>query len=287
MSLRKWWTFCLKNNIEVFNSNSQQVVSFLNNCLTEGASYNTLNAHLAAIKLITNITGDMEILKRFLKGSFRLKPSFPRYQETWDPEEVLKYLYQLYPLENISFEMLSIKLVTLLALTSAHRIQTLSKIQLNNIHNYEDRVEIIITDVLKTSYHNKTAPILKFPFFREKPELCVAKTLLFYIDATRVKRSNKDKYLILTHKKPYHIASTQTLSRWIKKALENSGIDVTKFKGYSIRHSAVSAASRQGICIETIRNTAGWSTKSNMFVKFYNRPVVDRCSFAKSVLGMQ
>lgn len=218
VSLKKWWNFCLKNKMEIFHSDSKQVIRFLNLCLTEGASYNSLNAHLSAIKLISNISGDMEILKRFLKGSFRLKPSFPRYQETWDPENVLTYLSQLYPLENISFEMLSMKLVTLLALTSAHRMQTLSKIQISNIHNYEDRIEIVITDILKTSYLNKTQAILRFPIFIEKPELCVATTLLFYIDVTRSKRSNKDKYLLLTHKKPYHVASTQTLSKWIKKS---------------------------------------------------------------------
>ncbi|XP_050297432.1 uncharacterized protein LOC126737682 [Anthonomus grandis grandis] len=288
VSLRKWWIFCEKNNINVFQSDSKQVVKFLSMCQYEGASYNSLNAHLSAIKLITDITGNLEIFKRFLKGAFRIKPCFPKYQETWDPEKVLNYLSKLYPLENISFDMLSIKLVTLLALTSAHRMQTLSKIQLNNIYTYEDRIEIVITDVIKTSYHNKSQPILRFPIFREKPELCVATTLCFYINATRPKRCDKNNnYLLLTHKKPYRVASTQTLSRWIKKALERSGIDVNKFKGYSTRHSAVSAASRQGVNIETIRSAAGWTAKSNMFVRFYDRPILDKCVFAKSILGME
>lgn len=72
-----------------------------------------------------------------------------------------------------------------------------------------------------------------------------------------------------------------------KKVLENSGIDVTKFKGYSTRHSAVSAASRQGVNIETIRSAAGWTARSNTFSKFYDRPILDKCVFAKSILGIK
>lgn len=54
---------------------------------------------------------------------------FPKYSITWDPGSVLDYLASLYPLKSVTLEMLTIKLATLLALSTAQGLQTLSKIK--------------------------------------------------------------------------------------------------------------------------------------------------------------
>lgn len=207
-----------------------------------------------------------------MKGIFRTRPSFPKYDETWDPHPVLLMLEKLHPNESLDLRNLTIKLTLLLALSTAQRVQTLSKIKIKNIRHIEGGIEIDITDILKTSAPRKPQPQLRFLFFKDKPALCAAATILHYIDRTRAFRENEE-FLILTTKKPYHHATTQTLSRWIKNGLEMSDINTDKFKGHSTRHAAASAALRSGINIEIIRNSAGWSEKSNTFCKFYNRPV--------------
>nr|CAH7757467.1 unnamed protein product [Callosobruchus chinensis] len=151
------------------------------------------------------------------------------------------------------------KLVTLLALITGHRLQTLTSIRLQNIVRFPDRLEIRISDRIKTSSSKSLQPYL---------------------------RPSDIDYLILTVKRPIRQVSSQRLSKWIKQTLAASGIDTTLFSGYSTRHAATSAAFRAGISSEIIRSMAGWTQKSNMFARFYNRPLAnDPTLFAKGILS--
>ncbi|KAJ8917898.1 hypothetical protein NQ315_002590 [Exocentrus adspersus] len=114
------------------------------------------------------------------------------------------------------------------------------------------------------------------------PQICVARTLKFYLTSTSAVRKGNE-FLFLTYKKPYHRATAQTISRWLKDVLGRSGIDTSVFKAHSVRHASTSAAFRAGANIECIRNAAGWSEKSNVFAKFYNRPLCLAENFAEKV----
>nr|CAH7731116.1 unnamed protein product [Callosobruchus chinensis] len=223
-------------------------------------SYSSLNTHRAALNLIIHqSSNDDKILKRFWKGVYNIRPPKPKCQSTWDPQPVLSFLKGLNPLDSLSLELLTKKLVMLLALSSGHKVQTLSKISLNNMIKFEDRIEIKISKRIKTSE--------------------------FYVKKTKSYRCT-NCYLILTHKKPIHKATTQTISRWPKDIiLKKSGINTEIFCGHSTRHAATSAAFRSEINIDTIRNCAGWTETFDVFHKFYNRPVTEnRIEFAKALL---
>ena len=95
--------------------------------------------------------------------------------------------------------------------------------------------------------------MLNIPFFKEKPEWCVASLLQEYIRRTtylREKDSSKHRLLLTYTKKPPHEATSQSISRWIKDSLEESGINTTIFKAHSTRHASTSAAARGGTNIE-------------------------------------
>ena len=62
---------------------------------------------------------------------------------------------------------------------------------------------------------------------------------------------------------------TQTLSRWIKRTLKESGVDTGVFSAYSVRHASTSAAKRAGVSIDVIKRIAGWSKDSQVFAKYY------------------
>lgn len=95
--------------------------------------------------------GKNEKIQRFFKGVAKLRPAARRYDSTWDPKIVLRFLSTFYPKEEISLENLSLKLVTLLALATGHRMQTLSLIDTRNIYREtKNELEIKIPDSLKT-----------------------------------------------------------------------------------------------------------------------------------------
>nr|CAH7748607.1 unnamed protein product [Callosobruchus chinensis] len=85
-------------------------------------------------------------------------------------------------------------------------------------------------------------------------------------------------------------ATTQTLGRWVKSVLVESGIDTKKFTAHSTRHAATSAAARKGLHFDTIRLAAGWSKKHlriKMFAAVYNRPlVVESKAFTETILTL-
>lgn len=209
----------------------------------------------------------------------------PKYEHTWDPGVVIKYVRNL---ENstLSLELLTEKLVTLLALATGQRLQTLSLINLDNIIKTNDNtIEIKIPYRIKTSGINKSQPLLVLPFFQCDPNVCVANALLKYLEVTKHLRGSCT-FLFISYKKPYHKATTQTLGRWIKKMLKLSGVDTGQFKAHSTRHASTSAASRGGVSFDCIRLAAGWTRNSQTFANFYNRPIVCNKEFANTILKL-
>lgn len=285
---KKYWNYCKNVKVKFFSYNLENYLNFLTEeSQKETHSYSSINTYRSALNLIFPITKTDEILiKRFIKGIFNISPPQPKYPITWNPEPLLNYLATLHPLESLSMDKLTLKMVTLMALASAHRVQTLSKVTVNNIIKNPGKIEIKISDRIKTSGPNRLQPILVFPYFQAKPELCVASSIEFYVEKTSNIRGSINN-LILTYKRPFHPASTQTISRWIKTAIKNSGININKFSSHSVRHASTSAALRCGLNINTIKNTAGWSQGSEVFLKFYNRPVGQPNEiFANTILSL-
>lgn len=282
--LRLWWTFCQEKGISVFEADSKSVLEFLVQIYQQVGSYGTLNSYRSAISLILmSDIGNDPVMKRFFKGVSSLKPQRPRYDFTWDPQVVIELLKSWHPHENLSLKQLSGKLLMLMALITSQRMQTMSKISLDNIVVSTDFVQIKIADRIKTSKVSQNQPCLLLPFFREQPELCVASLLIKYLERTLEMR-NSVKNLFITFKKPVRPATTQTLSNWIKYVLNESGVDTSIFKSHSTRHASTSAAKLKGIDIETIRRTAGWSERSKTFATFYKRPMIDKSFYARAVI---
>ena len=283
--IKLWWNYCRNQKICPYTCNKTHVLEFLSSLLNKINTYSTLNCYRSALSLINfNGLGNDADIKRFCKGVSVMKPSRPKYNYTWDPITVIKYLASYYPNSELSLEKLTKKLVTLLALITAQRVQTLSLIKIKNIKFTDSFAQIFIDDRIKTTKINKLQPLLEIPIFREQENVCVYSTLKEYIQKTAQIRKNEE-YLILTIKSEHKKATTQSISRWIKSTLEDSGIDTNIFSAHSTRHAATSAAKRAGLNIEVIRKAAGWCKNSEVFEKFYNRPTFQKGIFANSIMN--
>lgn len=121
VGLRRWWIFCKTNNITVFAAPVTSLLSFLTAEFERGAIALLLGPQV----------GQNPLDRRFVKGVFNLHPSRPRYSHTWDPAIVLDLIKSLGSNESLDLYTLSYKLATLLALVTAHRVQTFSLIYRN------------------------------------------------------------------------------------------------------------------------------------------------------------
>lgn len=284
-ALRLWWIFCQEKEVSPFEYSVPRALQFFASLTREVNSYSTLNMYRSAISLLSsNELGKDSRILRFFKGISVTKPQKPKYPFIWDPHPVLNYLATLYPNTELSLENLTKKLVTLLALITAQRVQTLSLIKTENITFTETLAQIKIPDRIKTSGRDRDQPLLNIPFFKEKPALCAASVLQQYIQQTTKLRQNESNMLI-TFRRPHRQASCQTISRWIKDSLEKAGIDTQIFSAHSTRHAATSFAARKGVNIEVIRRTAGWTEKSKVFNRFYNRPMLRSANFASVIIN--
>lgn len=284
--LKKWINFATNRNYDIFDPTSANVIEFLTMRFNENASYGTLNSSRSAISLIAkrDISNDA-IISRFFKGIFRRRPSAPKYSETWNIEQVLQYIENLDNLENLNLKVISEIATTLLVLVTAHRLQTIALVNIDEINVNNLGLQIKIPDRIKTSKIGKNQPLLMVPFFRERPKVCVATIILHYLKITEVIRGG-NKRLFLSSVKPHNPISAQTIGHWIKSLLGKAGIDTEKFSAYSTKHASVSTAYRKGIDIDTIRRTAGWTEGSTTFARFYNRPVIETSNkYAISILS--
>nr|CAI5838358.1 unnamed protein product [Callosobruchus analis] len=214
-----------------------------------------------------------------------LRPAQPKYAFTWDPHQVLTYLESLDEMLDNSLKTLSYKLVTLIALVTGQRLQTLYSIKVSDIVESSSGLQIFITDYLKTSGTGRQQPCLHLPFFKDTVKLCAASTLKRYLAYTNQLRKFETEYLFITFSKPHKRASKQTISRWVKDTLQAAGIDTSLFTPHSTRHASSSLALRRGVSLDVISRTAGWTEKSKCFARFYNRPLYGTDTFATAILS--
>ncbi|KYM95322.1 hypothetical protein ALC62_14036, partial [Cyphomyrmex costatus] len=283
--LRKWWEFCRQKHANYFTPPIPSFLEFLSSSFTDIGSYATLNLYRSAISLIsTNEVGTYPLVKRFLKSVAVLKPQRPRYDYVWDPLPVIEHLATLYPHEGLSLESISRKLVTLFALMTAQRMQTLASIRLSNVI-MSDSVVIKVPARLKTSGIGRSQPLLSFEPFLKRPELCIVSLIKFYLRISRDLRPETCDFFFISVRAPYNAVSSQTLARWVKLELGAAGVDIGTFSAHSTRHASTSLAAIKGISLEEIRRTAGWTRSSETFAKFYNRPIIRDLSFQSAILN--
>ena len=108
-----------------------------------------------------------------LWGVFNLKPVFPRYNVTWDADIVIEYLCKMQHVEQLSLKQLTLKLVTLTALVSGQRCQTVYLMNLDTMDVTPSNMTFYIRDITKTTAPGKPKPDIVLPVFSKEPNLCI------------------------------------------------------------------------------------------------------------------
>ena len=86
----------------------------------------------------------------------------------------------------------------------------------------------------------------------------------------------------LTHRRPHHPASKDTIARWVKNDLQLSGVNVNIYKPHSYHSASTSHPKLAGVPLEDILQAGQWKFL-DCFTKFYDR-VIERTDFTASQL---
>lgn len=291
--LKAWHQYCAVHNKHPFQCNYTTALDFLETLRTDRQlGYNALNTARSALSSILvpidSVTfGKHHLVKTYMRGAFNIRPPAPRYKDTWDPTVVLTLISQWHPPHQLDLKKLTLKLLMLTLLVSGQRLQTLSLMSLDNMHVSSNSYSFVITDLLKQTrpgYKNPTVVLRAFP---SDERLCIFLLLQAYIQRTAPVRKDV-RSLFLCFRKPYGLASKDTLSRWAKLVLAAAGIDTAHYTPHSTRSASSSAAKRGGAPLKDILDTAGW-TGDSVFARFYDKPLsttsVDTVRFDVAVLS--
>ena len=208
-----------------------------------------------------------------------LRPVTPRYATTWDTDIVIKYLKEL---DHSHLKTLNKKLTMLLALITAQRAHTLSKLKISEMTERDGHITFCIGEALKTKAAG-TARIEIKPFDMDKA-VCVVTLIKMYIRRTRA--IILDDTVFLSFVKPHRAVHVDTIRRWIMDIMSEAGIETASFKPHSTRAASTSKAKAREVPLHTIMNAAMWSGTST-FAKFYDKPIVtDKHSFSSAFLDI-
>lgn len=214
--------------------------------------------------------GEHPLVTRFLRGTFELRPSLPRYSSIWDVGIVLTYLRSFPALNNLTLKQLTLNLTMLLALVTAQRTQTLSKLDTSCMQESTIRITFTIQDTLKTTWPGKhLAPIEIRPFAPDS-HLCLVTYIKLYTTKMHLLRSNP--CLLISYMKPHKPVTNSTVARWIRSTLQDAGIDVSIFSAHSSRTASTSYSANAHLPLADIFKAGGW-LNARTFTEHYNKPI--------------
>ena len=289
--IKRWLQFCGRKCINSFNPTVADIVNFLSDTFHRGVGYDSVNTARGALSSLGIVVdgcraGNHPLVNRLLRGIFNLRPPLPRFAETWDVQPVLQHLRTMDPLNSLSLKDLTFKLVMLMALTQAARMQTLHLLLLSGIQIKKDSISVRLQGHIKQSRPDFNVRSITFHAYSKDSRLCVCETLKFYIAQTEQLRSleNDDECLLISFIKPHKGVSKDTIARWIRAVLHLSGIDTVKYSAGSVRSAAASKARSLHVPIMHIMAKAGWSREAT-FAKYYDKEIVSgHDTFQKAVL---
>lgn len=282
-ALRKWNKFCTSHGIDKANPQPQEIVNFLQEICDTGVGQSAINTHRAALSTLLTAAGNADAVKiaepflaRFSKGLLRIKPTDPKRSAIWDVEQALDWIRQCWPLEDLSSKMLTLRTVLLLALCSPKRASELAALSLDKLNTSQSVWEFRL--VITKNRGFGTPHNARYIKFNDDETLCPVTTLEYYLKFTESIRQSQN--LLVSYQKPFGSIGPSTVSRWLKAALAEAGIE--GFTGHSTRSAATSAAASKGLSTAQIISAANWSTRSSTFQHFYNKEIEQ--SFQESVL---
>ncbi|CAG2254245.1 unnamed protein product [Mytilus edulis] len=258
--VKKWFSYCRERKISEVQISINIVLDYLTILFENGLGYSSINtarSALSALGLVIDnvLVGAHPLVVRFMKGVYNLRPTKSKNICVWDVSLVLNYLRKLSPVNMLTLQEVTLKLVMLIALTNATRVQTLKFLSVDCMEKLRDEFVFHLDVLLKQSRPGYKNPDVKLRAFPPDRRLCVYTVLKEYIKRTEILRVHT-KQLLISYIKPHKAVTCSTISRWIKVVLQKSGIDTRQFSAHSVRSAATSKAKLYNVSLADIMSKA-------------------------------
>ena len=257
-----------------------------------GVGYGSIASACSALGNFVNVSGcpkiaDHPFIQRLLKGIGNVRPPQPRYTMIWDTTWLITYLASLQN-DGLDLQHACWKTSALLTILSGQRVSTVHKFKVSNLQLGETLALFNITDPLKQSKPTRKPQPVIFHQYPHNEQLCPVRLVRVYLEK-RMALSLETPYdvFFLTHRRPHHPATKDTIDLWVKSVLQLSGVDIDIYKPHSCRSASTSHAKLAGVPLEDILRAGQWKSSDC----FYDREIeqTDFTStqpFADSILNV-
>ena len=278
-SWKGWNSWCSERNIDPHEPPITEVANYLTHKASKGLSYDALNVSRSAISAFAKPIGNTplgqhDIIVGLMKGCYNMNPPRPRYTATWCIDTVLDHWRNRPDNWELDLKELSIKTVTLIAISQLKRAHEINNMMLENYAVREKGLEFILKETPKQQRRGSLKPLKINRINQDKidPVSCI----LEYIERTKEAREREDgidrKALFLSISKLHRPITTSTISNWIKQGMDRAGIDTSTYRPHSIRSATVSTVNSKGISLKAILKRGQWKSKS-VLKKYYLRDI--------------
>lgn len=156
--LRKWATFCLEHNYDMYELDNSIIMDFLfgliKKCLSYSAVYIQLVVHYLQCYHWEKAgrLAAMNVCVCWLKALGNFNPPKPRYSKVWEINLVLNLFKRWGHKSLLSTYHLTLKVTVLLLLLTAPRGQTIWRLNVTGLEMFEDHMSFKLKHLLK---HNR------------------------------------------------------------------------------------------------------------------------------------
>lgn len=266
-----WSAWCREKSLPVSPTAStavQQLCEYLAELSAAGRASRTVRSHCSALaNFLPKVAGDKIStnlnVQLVLRGAWRNAPPLPRYQVTWDIDQLLLW-WRDRP-EPLSLFDLSRKTLTLLAVASCGRIDDVVSLQLPPVfHRINGEVVQVDLSRSKPPKQQRGGPIRPVTFVRSDVPPCPVSTLLRYIETTAEFRRQPVTPLFLTTTGKHTPISKQTGARWLHSSMRDAGVDTSSFKPHSVCAAAASKKISRGASLADLVKSGRWRSTSTI-----------------------
>jgi len=151
----------------------------------EGLAYRSINVLRFAISsthpsIDGYSVGHHPYITRLLKGALNTRPPKPRYTHTWNVDIMVKYIVSLGKNSSLALTVISMKLVTLFALTCPERISAFSTLDLRRCSVHPEGASFRLSTPRKSGSADKPAEAF-FARFDQDTKLCPVECFRHYL----------------------------------------------------------------------------------------------------------
>jgi len=191
---RKWMLFCSKRNVNPHDISVGNVIRYLTYLYNAGLGYSSINTARCALSSFNCASstpiGSNLLVCKFMRGVFNSRPTQSRYTMVWDVKIVLNMFRQWKDNSELTLKELTLKTVTLVALITAQRVQSIHQFDLSTMLKGEQKLAFKL-ELLKQSRPSIKSPIIEIVKYPHCKKICVMDALFSYIERTEAMREDE------------------------------------------------------------------------------------------------